>query len=84
MKKMIKKIYYGSENSETENIELQMTVTKSNELFISIEDENNYDGESTVLDLETAKELLRDSTFYIQQMESKPQITFSTQNIKFT
>ncbi len=66
---MIKKIYYGSELSENESMELQMTVTQSNELFISIEDENNYDGESTVLDLETAKELLRDLTFYVEQME---------------
>jgi hypothetical protein len=66
---MIKKFYYGSELSENESMELQMTVTQSNELFISIEDENNYDGESTVLDLETAKELLRDLTFYVEQME---------------
>jgi hypothetical protein len=66
---MIKKFYYGSELSENESMELQMTVTQSNELFISIEDENNYDGESTVLDLETAKELLRDLIFYVEQME---------------
>jgi hypothetical protein len=81
---MIKKIYYGSELSENESMELQMTVTESNELFISIEDENNYDGESTVLDLETAKELLRDLTFYVEQMEKKPLVTFSTQNIQIT
>jgi hypothetical protein len=81
---MIKKIYYGSELSENESMELQMTVTQSNELFISIEDENNYDGESTVLDLETAKELLRDLTFYVEQMEKKPLVTFSTQNIQIT
>jgi hypothetical protein len=37
---MIKKFYYGSELSENESMELQMTVTQSNELFISIEDEN--------------------------------------------
>lgn len=66
---MIKKFYYGSELSENESMELQMTVNQSNELFISIEDENNYDGESTVLDLETAKELLRDLIFYVEQME---------------
>ena len=66
---MIKKFYYGSELSENESMELQMTVTQSNELFISIEDENNYDGKSTVLDLETAKELLRDLIFYVEQME---------------
>jgi hypothetical protein len=65
-------------------MELQMTITQSNELFISIEDENNYDGESTVLDLETAKELLRDLTFYVEQMEKKPLVTFSTQNIQIT
>jgi hypothetical protein len=81
---MIKKIYYGSELSENESMELQMTVTESNELFISIEDENNYDGESTVLDLETAKELLRDLTFYVEQMKKKPLVTFSTQNIQIT
>lgn len=81
---MIKKIYYGSELSENESMELQMTITQSNELFISIEDENNYDGESTVLDLETAKELLRDLTFYVEQMEKKPLVTFSTQNIQIT
>jgi hypothetical protein len=81
---MIKKFYYGSELSENESMELQMTVTQSNELFISIEDENNYDGESTVLDLETAKELLRDLTFYVEQMEKKPLLTFSTQNIQIT
>jgi hypothetical protein len=81
---MIKKFYYGSELSENESMELQMTVTQSNELFISIEDENNYDGESTVLDLETAKELLRDLTFYVEQMEKKPLVTFSTQNIQIT
>jgi hypothetical protein len=81
---MIKKIYYGSELSENESMELQITVTQSNELFISIEDENNYDGESTVLDLETAKELLRDLTFYVEQMEKKPLVTFSTQNIQIT
>jgi hypothetical protein len=81
---MIKKFYYGSELSENESMELQMTVTQSNELFISIEDENNYDGVSTVLDLETAKELLRDLTFYVEQMEKKPLITFSTQNIQIT
>ena len=81
---MIKKFYYGSELSENESMELQMTVTQSNELFISIENENNYDGESTVLDLETAKELLRDLTFYVEQMEKKPLVTFSTQNIQIT
>jgi hypothetical protein len=81
---MIKKFYYGSELSENESMELQMTITQSNELFISIEDENNYDGESTVLDLETAKELLRDLTFYVEQMEKKPLVTFSTQNIQIT
>ena len=81
---MIKKFYYGSELSENESMELQITVTQSNELFISIEDENNYDGESTVLDLETAKELLRDLTFYVEQMEKKPLVTFSTQNIQIT
>lgn len=81
---LIKKFYYGSELSENESMELQMTVTQSNELFISIEDENNYDGESTVLDLETAKELLRDLTFYVEQMEKKPLVTFSTQNIQIT
>jgi hypothetical protein len=31
---MIKKFYYGSELSENESMELQMTVTQSNELFI--------------------------------------------------
>jgi hypothetical protein len=81
---MIKKFYYGSELSENESMELQMTVTQMNELFISIEHENNYDGQSTVLDLETAKELLRDLTFYVEQMEKKPLITFSTQNIQIT
>ena len=81
---MIKKFYYGSELSENESMELQMTVTQSNELFISIEDENNYDGVSTVLDLETAKELLRDLIFYVEQMEKKPLITFSTQNVQIT
>jgi hypothetical protein len=81
---MIKKFYYGSELSENESMELQMTVTQSNELFISIENENNYDGESTVLDLETAKELLRDLIFYVEQMEKKPLVTFSTQNIQIT
>jgi hypothetical protein len=80
---MIKKFYYGSELSENESMELQMTVTQSNELFISIEDENNYI-ESTVLDLETAKELLRDLTFYVEQMEKKLLVTFSTQNIQIT
>lgn len=81
---MIKKFYYGSELSENESMELQMTVTQMNELFISIEHENNYDGQSTVLDLETAKELLRDLIFYVEQMEKKPLITFSTQNVQIT
>lgn len=81
---MTKKIYYGSELSQTENMELQMIIDQSNELFISIEHENNYDGQSTVLDLETAKELLRDLTFYVEQMEKKPLITFSTQNVQIT
>jgi hypothetical protein len=79
---MIKKFYYGSELSENESMELQMTVTQSNELFISIEDENNYDGVSTVLDLETAKELLRDLIFYVEQMEKNNENMLKMQNRK--
>jgi hypothetical protein len=79
---MIKKFYYGSELSENESMELQMTVTQSNELFISIEDENNYDGVSTVLDLETTKELLRDLIFYVEQMEKNNENMLKMQNRK--
>jgi hypothetical protein len=79
---MIKKFYYGSELSENESMELQMTVTQMNELFISIEHENNYDGQSTVLDLETAKELLRDLTFYVEQMEKNNENMLKMQNRK--
>jgi hypothetical protein len=79
---MIKKFYYGSELSENESMELQMTVTQMNELFISIEHENNYDGQSTVLDLETAKELLRDLIFYVEQMEKNNENMLKMQNRK--
>lgn len=70
---MIKKVFTGSEMSNTSDTELECYLNSTNEVFISIVDtscDHNWGCQLLCLDYDTAKELSEDLKGIISMMEA--------------